>query len=213
MYGVYNPTIFKGNGWKNKILGGWQLSGILNWHTGYPWTPVYNAIPGGNLVYPNSHYIDLRPAGSTGAYGNSSSNSTFQQFNGNFPNGALSYFTQPTFPLNAAGVPDGTPPPPGVGRNTLRGPTYFDTDLTLQKSFTLPKLPIFGENARFEFRGDLYNIFNKLNLSPLGTLSNFQNAPLASQVIGSGTNSNPSFGQAQSALAGRTVELQMRFSF
>ncbi len=213
LYGVYSPTIFKGNGWKNKILGGWQLSGILNWHTGYPWTPVYNAIPGGNLVYPNSHYIDLRPAGSTGTYGNSSSNSTFQQFNGNFPNGALSYFTQPTFPLSAAGVPDGTPPPPGVGRNTLRGPTYFDTDLTLQKSFTLPKLPIFGENARFEFRGDLYNIFNKLNLSPLGTLSNFQNAPLASQVIGSGTNSNPSFGQAQSALAGRTVELQMRFSF
>ncbi len=204
LYGVYTPKFFKGHGWAERILGGWQLSGILNWHTGYPWTPTYNNIPTGNLVYPNSGYSSLRPAGSTGGYGTSSSNSTFQQPNGNFPNGSLAYFSIPSFPVNASGVPTGTPPPPGVGRNSLRGPMYFDTDITLQKSFTLPKLPIFGENARFEFRGDLYNIFNKLNLTPLGG---------ASTVISNGTSSNPSFGQAQSALAGRVVELQMRFSF
>ncbi|HEX4168176.1 MAG TPA: TonB-dependent receptor [Bryobacteraceae bacterium] len=213
LYGVYTPTIFKGHSWMQKILGGWQISGILNWHTGYPWTPVYTDIPGGNLVYPNSGYVDLRPAGSTGGYGMSSSNSTFQQNNGNFPQGALAYFTIPALSTINPTVPVGTPPPPGVGRNTLRGPQYFDTDMTLQKSFTLPKLPIFGENARFEFRGDLYNIFNKLNLSPLGASSVGANAPLPSQIIGSGTTSNPSFGQAQSALAGRVVELQMRFSF
>jgi hypothetical protein len=197
----------------NKILGGWQISGILNWHTGYPWTPVYNNIPGGNLVYPNSRYIDLRPAGSTGGFGTDTSNRTFQRPNGNFPNGATNYFTVPALSMTNPTVPMGTPPAPAVGRNTLIGPQYFGTDISLQKSFTLPRLPIFGENARFEFRGDLYNIFNKLNLSPLGTLSNFTAAPLPSQVIGTTGSPNPSFGQAQSALAGRIVELQMRFSF
>ena len=33
-----------------------------------------------------------------------------------FPNGGLAYFTVPTYPTT------GAPPPPGVGRNSLRGP-------------------------------------------------------------------------------------------
>lgn len=204
LYGVYTPELWKGHGWAGKLFGGWQLSGILNWHSGFPWTPLYNNIAGGNLVYPNSNYNTLRPASSIGAYGMDSSNSTFQKPNGNFPNGALSYFAIPSYPAT------GIPPAPGVGRNSLRGPTYFDTDATIQKSFTLPKLPIFGENARFEFRGDLFNIFNKLNLSPLGA----SGTPQSSNLISTdGTTSNPLFGQAQTALSGRVVELQVRFSF
>ena len=213
LYGVYQPTFFQKNSWMEKIFGGWQLSGILNWHTGYPWTPVYTDIPGGNLVYTNSKYTSLRPAGSTGNYGTDYSNDTFKKPNGNFPNGATTYFAIPALSTTNPNVPVGTPPAPAVGRNTLVGPSYFDTDITLQKSFGLPKLPIFGENARFEFRGDMYNIFNKLNLGPLGSLNQFNSSPLPSQVIGSAGSPNPDFGQAQSALAGRIIELQMRFSF
>ncbi len=203
LYGVYTPTIFKGHGWMSKILGGWQISGILNWHSGFPFTPLYTNT-GCNVVYPNSGYCNLRPAGSTGGYGTDYSNSTFQKPNGNFPNGALSYFTVPAFPAT------GIPPAPAVGRNGLRGPSYFDTDATLQKSFGLPKLPIFGENARLEFRGDIFNIFNKLNLSPLGSSGTAQPSNVISY---DGTTSNPLFGEAQTALGGRIVELQVRFSF
>jgi hypothetical protein len=121
---------------------------------------------------------------------------------GNFPNGALSYFSVPTFPAS------GIPPAPAVGRNTLRGPGYFDVDATIQKSFGLPKMKIFGENARLDLRGDLFNIFNKLNLLNMG-LNGFQNNVISTD----GTTSNPIFGQAQGALAGRIVELQARFSF
>jgi hypothetical protein len=67
-----------------------------------------------------------------------------------------------------------------------------------------------GENARFEFRADFFNIFNKLNLTPLppsGTQAN------NNTISFDGTTSNPLFGQAQSALNGRIVELQARFSF
>jgi hypothetical protein len=69
-------------------------------------------------------------------------------------------------------------------------------------------MKIFGENARLDLRGDLFNIFNKLNLLNMG-LNGFQNNVISTD----GTTSNPIFGQAQGALAGRIVELQARFSF
>ena len=116
--------------------------------------------------------------------------------NNNFPKGALAYFTTPTFPAN------GIPPAPSVGRNVLRGPNYFDNDFTLQKSFGVPKMKILGENARFEFRADFYNLFNKLNLALPDNVVSFN-----------GTTPNPHFGQSQSALAGRIIQMQARFSF
>ena len=207
-FGVFSPHIFKGGDWKEKIFGGWQISGILNYHTGFPWTPIYNNT-GGNVIYQNSGYRNLRPGAYLGRAGNDSSNSTFEQGpNGNFPNGALAYFTVPAFtPGPAFPGTTGPPPAPSVGRNILRGPNYFDTDFTLQKSFGIPKMKIFGENARFEFRADFYNIFNKINLTPI--------APASSSTIIStnGTTSNPLFGQPQSALGARVVELQARFNF
>jgi hypothetical protein len=199
LYGVWSPRIFTGNGWKEKIFGNWQISGILNMHSGFPWTPLYENTSC-NVVYPNSGLCNLRPAGYSGGAGTNYGNSTFMQPNGNFPNGALSYFTVPTFPAT------GIPPAPQVGRNVLTGPGYFDTDMTVQKGFVLPKMRIFGENARLDLRVDFFNIFNKLNLAPLS--NNVSNV-----ISFDGTTSNPQFGQAQSALAGRIVNMQARFSF
>ena len=199
LYGVYSPRFFKGNGWGEKVLGGWQISGILSWHSGFPWTPIYNNT-GCNVVYTASGYCNLRPGSYLGGGGTDYSNSTFERPNGNFPNGALSYFTVPSFPTT------GIPPPPAVGRNFLRGPGYFDTDMTIQKSFGLPKTKILGEGARITLRGDLFNIFNQTNLSPLTS------SP-ANVISFDGTTSNSQFGQAQNALSGRIVDLQARFEF
>jgi hypothetical protein len=204
LYGTFQPSWWKGHGMLGRLLGGWELSGILNWHTGFPWTPEYNDIPGGNLVYENSYYGLLRPGNVIAPYGTDYSNSTFMG-HGNFPNGGTAYFTPPAFPVPTQPFPAsvGIPPAPSVGRNILRGPNYFDVDATIQKSFYLPKLPIFGENARFEFRGDLYNIFNKLNLTPFPSSTAATNTLITSDQ----------FGIAQSALGGRVVELQVRFAF
>ena len=59
------------------------------------------------------------------------------------------------------------PQAPGVGRNSLVRPGYRDVDMTLAKNFGLPKLPVLGENAKFEFRVDAYNVFNNLNFNPM----------------------------------------------
>jgi hypothetical protein len=45
-------------------------------------------------------------------------------------------------------------------------PGYKGVDLTLAKAFGLPKAPVLSENARIEFRVDVYNLFNNLNLNP-----------------------------------------------
>lgn len=74
----------------------------------------------------------------------------------------------------------------------------------LGKTFGLPKMRFLGEGAQFELRADFFNLFNTLNLNP-GSISN--------TISFDGTTSNTHFGQAQSALAGRIVELEARFAF
>jgi hypothetical protein len=196
LFGVYTPAVFRGkHNWIEKIAGGWTLSGIMGWHTGFPWTPTYSNT-GGNVVYPNSGFGTLRPAAYTGGSLNDYSNSTFMHPNGNFPNGALAYFTVPTWPAT------GIPPVPGVGRNSFRGPRYFGLDATLGKAFGLPKMRVLGEKARLNLEMNAYNLLNKTNLTGINTT-----------ISTDGKTSNPLFGEAQSAFSGRIVELQARLSF
>jgi hypothetical protein len=88
------------------------------------------------------------------------------------------------------------PTAPGIARNSFRGPGYFDVDATLSKTFGLPSNKILGERAGLEFRINFYNLFNKLNLYNPQT-----------DII------NSHFGEAQTALGSRVIEMQARFSF
>jgi len=129
LYGTWAPKIFPHNTLLEGIFGGLQFSGILTYHTGYPWTPVYSNYSC-NIVYSNSNYCTLR-AGSWNGQGNGGrSNDDFKR---GFGVPSLSAFTVPVYTQAS-----GTPPPPGVGRNSLRGPNYLDTDLDAQKTFGLP---------------------------------------------------------------------------
>ncbi len=40
---MWKPVIFRGSNAKwEKVAGGWSVSGIWNWHSGFPWNPVFN---------------------------------------------------------------------------------------------------------------------------------------------------------------------------
>jgi hypothetical protein len=203
-WAVWTPSFGPRQGWVNKLIGDWTVSGILNYHSGFPWTPVYSNTSC-NVVYTNSGYCNLRPAAYFGGAGTNYGTDHLKQPSANFPGGALNYFAVPTWPTV------GIPPAPGVGRNSFRGPHFFNVDMTLGKAFGLPHWGFLGEQARLNIRADFYNIFNKLNLLPFVPSNNYSNP---STVISyDGVTSNPNFGQAQGAYGGRVIEFQARFSF
>lgn len=204
LYGIYSPTFFHGeHNWLEKVAGGWSFSGILNAHSGFPWSPVFNGscniIYNNGACYPNNGgNTQLLPAAYLGGAKNSHSNNTFLTAGGNFPNGGASYFTAPTFTECTLPFPQTCPAPqqPAPLRNAFRGPRYFDVDATISKSFGLPTMPVLGEGANIEFRINFYNLMNSLNLTGVDN-----------------TITDPHFGQATGALGGRTIEMQARFNF
>ena len=65
-------------------------------------------------------------------------------------------------------------PPPGqfgsVGRNTLRGDSYTNSDFALLRNFRLAPL---GEAGALEFRAEVFNVYNQAHfIFPVGSLSN-----------------------------------------
>jgi len=206
LWGMWTPTFSKGGqSWMDKVIGGWTVSGILTYHTGFPWTPQYCGVDN----YQNSTYQTesfpgcILPASYSGTAGTNYSNSTFLG-TGNFSNGSLSYFTAST--LNPTDLIF-APPAANVHRNMFRGPNYLGNDFTLAKAFGLPKMKILGESAKLNLQANFYNLFNKLNLT------NINNTIGTYAADGTIANGNATFGLAQAAFGGRTVELQARFSF
>jgi Carboxypeptidase regulatory-like domain len=207
LFGLWQPVFFHGNSWGEKILGGWSLSGIWNWHTGFPWDPVYNTT--GNLYYGSSPYSSLRPAANLRGYGKDQSNQNYMTgTNPNFGGNATAYFTAPTYTAGPAFPATVAGPAPGIHRDSLTGPDYNDLDGSLAKDFGLPSNRILGEHAAFEVRADAYNLFNKTNINT-GSIDN----TLGSIAPDGTITPNSDFGVARSALGSRTVQLQARFSF
>ncbi len=216
LFGLYDLPFFrKSDGLAKTFLGGFQLSGILTYHTGFPFTPVVGG-PGIRSAS-GAEFGPFRPVAYFGGNGNNTSNSTFLTGNGNFtgsfipgrncidsPGGCNRIFLttlnrvngQATFLAN----------PPGIGRNSFRGPRYFNLDMSVSKRFDLPKGLRIGENTGLDLRVNFFNILNNLNLANFGFASD-------STRINNGDQPNTSFGRATAGLSGRVVELQARFSF
>ena len=181
--------------WRGKLLGGWQISAITTWNSGFPWTPrIFGGLqlPGA----PNG-FGDLRPTTYNGTQPANNSNDNFLRAGGIFGASGLSIFGDHL----QSGNPFVEANRPAIGRNVFRGPRYFDVDMTFGKKFGLGDWGILGENANVDVRFNFFNIFNNLNLTPFNALTNSTRVE------------DPNFGRATSALAGRVGEFQIRFSF
>lgn len=180
--GIWDLPIFRGKSdGVAKFLGGWQLSGIFTYHTGFPWTPINNnclQTPGQQFICP------IRPSGYNGKAGTSTDNDTFLTPGGNFPGGGPNFF-------------DLTPGPPGIGRNSFRGPRYHSLDMNFGKTTPL------GEHSSLQLRMNVFNVFNTLNLAPF--TFNTRSTVIQDQFFGTAGDTP--------ALAGRVLELQARFTF
>src|SRR5438445_9958097 len=212
MSGLWDLQIFRTR--KNlagKLLGGWEINGIFQWHTGFPWTPKVGP---GLRTFSGASFGPIRPIGYFGGAQNGTSNDVFLSPNGNFPNPGPSlpipgtclqrnaYFITNVnlsngFPA-CSGDPNFNINRPGIGRNVFRGPRYSVIDLSLVKRFALPSVSVFREGSGLELRANFFNLFNQLNLAPFGF---FDNSVFAD---------SSGFGRATRGLAGRVVELQVR---
>ena len=202
--GLYELPFFRQrNDFVGKVLGGFEITSVVTARTGFPFTPVVGgctSTPGGPSLCP------VRPQGFIGSTDFDTSDEAFIT-GSNFPGGGAPFFTVFDLPNNSVA-------PPGIGRNSFRGPKYFSVDMSLVKHTRLGGF--LGELAELELRANFFNVFNQLNLkkfefgSDATTIGFFD--PRGNNEPGILTN-NPRFGIATQGLAGRVVELQARFRF
>jgi len=159
MYGSYDMPFGKGkqfvqgaNRVTDLIIGGFQLSGVMSWAGGLPFSLSYdeacNNVPScNNGDAPNIPYAvsGARLPTSLSSYvpnGTGTGSRTFYQ------------------PQTLGGGIFADPGPGNLGNvkfNSYRGPTFFNTDLALTKAFTI------HENVVAKFRMDAFNAFNHIN--------------------------------------------------
>ncbi len=142
------------------VLGGWEFGGVWILQTGLPFTvytsapfqPVYDA--SGNVIgntggdYNADGYDYDVP--NTPSFGNHLSG----QSKKNFLNGM---FTASQFPVPSLGQEG------NLGRNTFSQPGYNNLNFTFEKFFSVPWFS--GEKLRLEARGEVFNLFNRVNLT------------------------------------------------
>ena len=130
------------SGWMDRIIGGWEIGALGFWTSGFTIT-VTSGVP---TVAANTNsradYTGSRRIGTVQRLGN-----------------GVSYFTPEqlrNFSVPAAGE-IGT-----SGRNTFRGPRFFNTDTSLIKRFRI------HEKHAVTFRAEGYNLFNNVNFATPG---------------------------------------------
>ena len=149
---VYNLPFFRGTGFTHTALGGWQVSGITTIQSGTPVTVTNGTTFGDNAGVGNGlgagSFPDLvgDPHAVTAAEKAADAGVT----------GPLFY--SPSAYALPTGLTFGT-----SGRNTLNLPHRVNFDAGLFKRFQIK------ERAAFEFRWEMFNIFNHTQFNAIDT--------------------------------------------
>ncbi|HKR14539.1 MAG TPA: TonB-dependent receptor [Pyrinomonadaceae bacterium] len=159
MYGVYDLPFGKGQrmareGWASAIFGGFQVSGVVSVMSGLPFYVIQGSAPnllaGGSAQVPNQLNPNIATLGGVGT--------TAQRGPGAGP-----WFDNTVLGINctancawapATGAAFGS-----VGRNTLRGPGFFEADLSIYRTFRL------AESVNLQFRAEALNATNHANFA------------------------------------------------
>jgi Carboxypeptidase regulatory-like domain len=127
----------------NLFIGGWDVSGITQWHSGQAYTTFSSAFVAG--------YSNDAPAIFNGT------RADIKTRPHKTADGSVNLFDDPDRAVNAFTGPVGF----DIGsRNLLRGPQYFNQNLGLAKNF-----PIIAEKLNLKFRADAFNVFNHPNFA------------------------------------------------
>jgi hypothetical protein len=145
------PFFSKQQGFIGKLLGGYQVSGIVTYNTGLPFTVTTSAFdPAG---------VGFIPAAVAGGRPNILCNP-----NDGAPNTREQFFNTNCFERNPLSTATGLSNTVGTsGRGVIQGPRTFRVDFTLVKNLR------FTEDLRLQLRAEAFNITNTTNFRGLST--------------------------------------------
>jgi hypothetical protein len=163
----FNPTADKGNSdydqrqnlvlfsfwnlpspsWKSKagfLLRDWGVAGLAAFRSGFPYTVINGdssvGIGVGDIFNPRPNILDPKNA----------------VLSAPIPvSGGEQLLNPAAFATLTNGLGN-------EGRNAFRGPGFYDIDVSLARTFTLPRI---GEAARMTLRADAFNFLNHANLN------------------------------------------------
>jgi hypothetical protein len=139
-----------GNGLSHAVTSGWTLAPVIILQSGQPFSVITSAPY--NPAGPVEGDFDADgfdyDAPNTPSFGNHISSSRSDFVKGLFP---VSAFTYPTYGQEG-----------NLGRNTYDGPGFAVVNMSVERTFKISKL---GEGGLFEMRGEIFNLFNRVNLT------------------------------------------------
>jgi hypothetical protein len=163
--------------WANTLIGGWDVGGLWIWESGSPFTVSSGRATGPSTANTWADYTGSRNVGSVMASNNGIGPGVYY-----FTPAEIANFAEP-----AAGSIGSS------GRNTFRGPRFFNIDASLVKRFELM------ERKYLTFRAEAYNLINHPDFANPGV--NFGGTASAFGKISAVVN-NP-----------RIVQLALRLDF
>lgn len=168
----------------SRLLGGWQVSGILTLTSGIPFTPFIVSDIDGDGTDDNEQRPNLKPGSSN--------------------NPVLGRVEQWFDPSAFESLPAGTRG--NLGRNTITGPGLATFDMSLAKNIKVQSL---SEKLNFQFRAEFFNLLNRANFS-VPARSNLEIFTTA----GSSAKPLPNVGRITSTTtSSRQLQFALRISF
>jgi hypothetical protein len=194
------PWLKNQEGAVGKVLGGWQMNGIVSLQSGAHWTPFDNRARAISCTNP----LDVTTCVNTGgdynldglandrpdASGYSLDGNKCRYANGYFNaacGGAVAFFSNPCFGCNG-----------NLGRNTFEGPGHANFDWSMHKNTRI------REGMTVQVRFEMFNVFNRVNfiLPSSSTGANFANR-IRSSI----------FGKSAGTLGPRNIQIGFKFIF
>jgi len=193
LYEAPAPWFARDNAVLRQIFGGWQISGITSGQSGMPFTVFTGVDTNGNgsavgdrpNFNPNAPIFRDPVTNNFRTFTIDPNNPAFLAPRLNTANTTGPLVFTGTGSIQANSLGNGN-----LGRNTFRGPGFWNTNLSVAKNFR------FGEDRRFRISADFLNAFNQDNYG--NPISNLNSA---------------NFGRNLNNWGNRSITLGAKFSF
>ena len=167
----------------DKLLNGWQLTAIVDWQSGFPFT-IFSGVDNSASAIGEDR-ADFVPGSGPAP-----------------PQGLREWFNVNAYTANAPGTFG------NIGKNSLRGPSFSNTDLALIKKTSV------SERVSVTFRAEFFNAFNHPNFGFPGNNVAAGAPPVGgfgviSGTAGSQTFNSTTYGTAQP----RIMQFGLKVSF